>query len=269
MSGDQGPEPSRWIARTETGPGRPSRSTTQPSTHNEPSVSSQHVSTRARRAPDQRWPARDAAARRLQGDALVAQDFDAFGRRGHGDFLSRQCFKDVGVRMQRHGRLRRNRADRPLLREHARGAGRHGGVRLRGRHMRIGLRGGMQMLARVQHGAGRRGEIQRVGGVDQQVRAIDAFDVGLGRALAIDGLSRGLAIDLGRIAAVLFRVERLEEFVVARGRRQGARLMLAGAVVEPARGVLRAAQQQQGLLGIGLGRLALFARRRRHQHALA
>ncbi|MNX28715.1 hypothetical protein D3C86_588290 [compost metagenome] len=45
--------------------------------------------------------------------------------------------------------------------------------------------------------------------------------------------------------------------------------MLAGAVIQAARSVLRAAQQQQRFLRVRLGGLGLFARGGRHQHALA
>ncbi len=170
--------------------------------------------------------------------------------------------------MQGDGRLRRDRSQRPLLCKHACGLGRHGGVRLRGGHVRVGLRGGMQVFARMQHGAGRRGEIQGVRRVDQQVRPVDAFDVGIGRALAIQRLARGLAIHLARVATVLLRVQRFYQVVVAFGCDQGPRLVLPRTVVEAARGILRAAQQQQRFVDIGLRRLALLARRGRHQQAL-
>ncbi|KAG1428734.1 hypothetical protein G6F57_023180 [Rhizopus arrhizus] len=63
--------------------------------------------------------------------------------------------------MQRDGRLRRDGADRALLREHAGRPRRDGGVRLLSRDVGIGLGGGVQVLARMQHGAGRGGQGHR------------------------------------------------------------------------------------------------------------
>ncbi|KAG1183859.1 hypothetical protein G6F35_015240 [Rhizopus arrhizus] len=161
------------------------------------------------------------------------------------------------MRMQRDGRLRRDGADRALLREHAGRPRRDGGVRLLSRDVGIGLGGGVQVLARMQHGAGRGGQVQRIRCIDKKGGAIDAFDRGIAGALAAGGLASGLAVDLRCVAAFLLRIQGLEQCVVALGRSQGACLMLAGAIVQTPRGVLRTAQQQQGFLRVRLRGLAL------------
>ncbi|RZA24513.1 MAG: hypothetical protein EOP92_44080, partial [Lysobacteraceae bacterium] len=91
---------------------------------------------------------RDRGLSRLQHDLLLGLDLDAVVHRHHHDFPVRQYLQLVGMRLQRHRPVARDRLDPALVRIQVRRFGRHRRHGVRSAHVGIALRGPVQLLPR-------------------------------------------------------------------------------------------------------------------------